>query len=103
MISLKSFDPKYRPKREPTAPESSSRCHLRLRWCNKGADDGGVSDPSEGFISLPMDGSGCCSGDSPSVTTGNDDAMRTTCSSSEEGDMKDVNMPVMKCMCRCYV
>ncbi|KAI3774297.1 hypothetical protein L1987_48846 [Smallanthus sonchifolius] len=83
--------------------QSSSRCHLRLYWCDKGANDGGVSDSSEGSVSLPSDGSGCYFGDSLSVTTGNDDALRMTCPSSAEGDMDDINMPAMQCMCRCYV
>ncbi|KAI3827629.1 hypothetical protein L1987_01709 [Smallanthus sonchifolius] len=60
--------------------------------------DGGVSDSSEGFVLLPSDGSGCCSDDSPSVATGNDDTMRMTCSSSEEGDMDVVIMLAMQCM-----
>ncbi|KAI3825087.1 hypothetical protein L1987_06563 [Smallanthus sonchifolius] len=68
--------------------------------CRKSFDpnDGGVSDSSEGSVLLPSDGSGCCSDDSPSVTTGNDDTMRMTCSSSEEGDMDVVIMTAMQCM-----
>ncbi|KAI3774687.1 hypothetical protein L1987_49247 [Smallanthus sonchifolius] len=64
----------------------------------KRQDDGGVSDSSEDFVSLPTDGSGCCSDDSPSVATGNDDIVRPTCSSSEEGDMDVIIMPAMQCM-----
>ncbi|KAI3801956.1 hypothetical protein L1987_30075 [Smallanthus sonchifolius] len=65
--------------------------------------DGGVSDSSEGSVSLTSDGSGCCSYESPSVATGNDDAMRMMFSSSEEGGMNNVNMTAMHCMSGCYV
>ncbi|KAI3813825.1 hypothetical protein L1987_18560 [Smallanthus sonchifolius] len=52
--------------------------------------DGDVSDSSEGSVSLPSNGSGCCSGDSPSVVTGNDDVMQMMCPLPIEGDTDGV-------------
>ncbi|KAI3821370.1 hypothetical protein L1987_08936 [Smallanthus sonchifolius] len=65
--------------------------------------NGGVSDSSEGSVSLPSNGSGCCYGDSPSVATGNDDAMQMMCPSSTKCDMVGVNLPSLQCMYVCYV